>query len=64
MKVKLDQQGQAFVEYMLILLAVVSVVTVLGMGFRKSLFKIWTVFTQEIAAACPTCPPNTKYKLR
>jgi Flp pilus assembly pilin Flp len=58
-----DDQGQAVVEYILMISMALSVVTIIGVGFRKSLFKLWTLFAQEISAACPGCPPNPNVRL-
>jgi Flp pilus assembly pilin Flp len=59
-----DERGQAVVEYILMLVLALSVVTVIGLGFRKTLFKLWTLFAQEISAACPGCPPDPNVKIR
>ena len=59
-----DEEGQAVVEYILMILMAVSVVTIIGVGFRKTLFKLWTLFAQEISAGCPGCPPDPRVRLR
>jgi Flp pilus assembly pilin Flp len=59
-----NQSGQAVVEYMLMLLTVISVVSIMGFGFRKSLFALWQSFARDIAAACPGCPPPSNVKIR
>ena len=48
-----NEEGQAIVEYILMLLLAVSVVTILGFGFRKSVMTLWVSVTRDIAAACP-----------
>ena len=48
----------------LLLLTIVTVVGVINLGFRRSVLMLWSSFSQEIAAACPSCPKDPKYKLR
>lgn len=55
-----NEEGQAVIEYLLMLVVTVGIVTIIGMGFRKSLFKIWTGFSKEISAACPGCPSDLR----
>jgi hypothetical protein len=58
--VSLKEQGQAVVEYILMLVLAVSIVTILAYGFRKSIMSLWVTLSREVAAACPRdCPPNT-----
>lgn len=59
-----DDGGQAIVEYMLALALVVSVITILATGFRKSLFKLWEFYAKGVAAPCPGCsaPSNIRFK--
>lgn len=57
---KLNDEGQAVVEYILMLVVTVSVVSIIGLGFRKTLFKLWSTFSREIAAACPGCPSDLR----
>jgi Flp pilus assembly pilin Flp len=59
-----SDEGQAVIEYMLALLVAVSVVIIIAKGFKKSLFVVWSGMTVSIAAACPGCPPNPKYRLK
>ena len=48
-----EEDGQAIVEYILMLSVMLSIVLIIGVGFRKSLFSVWTKLASEIAAACP-----------
>ncbi len=57
-----DIRGQAAVEYILMLVAALAIVSVIGFTFRRSLFKMWSGMTGEISAACPTCPKDPKVK--
>jgi Flp pilus assembly pilin Flp len=52
-----DEQGQAIVEYILMLAMVISVVAIIATSFRKSIRLIWLQLTKEIAAGCPDCAP-------
>ena len=51
-----DQEGQAIVEYILMLSLVATFVAILAKGFKAPLQGLWHLFTQEIAAPCPGCP--------
>jgi hypothetical protein len=60
-----NSEGQAVLEYVLMLLMAIGVVTSISLGFKKSLFKIWEIFAQEISAACPRdCAPDSRIKFR
>lgn len=52
-----DQRGQAILEYVLMMLIVVSMVAILSKGLKSSLLVIWQFMAQRISAACPGCPP-------
>ncbi len=52
------------VDYVLTLAIVVSVVTIMAIGFRKSLFTLWQGIAREVSAACPGCPPDSRIRLR
>ena len=57
-----SQNGQAVVEYILMVLFAISLVAALSTSFRRSLIGIWGFYTRQISAACPGCPPNPRYK--
>lgn len=59
-----DENGQAVVDYVLTLTVVVTIVGIIATGFRRSLFKIWEIFSKEISAACPGCPPDPGVNIR
>jgi Flp pilus assembly pilin Flp len=59
-----NQQGQAVLEYMLMLSVALAVVTTLSIGFKQSLFTIWGIFSKEISAPCPSCVPDPKVQFR
>jgi Flp pilus assembly pilin Flp len=58
-----DEGGQAVVEYILMLIMAVSLVALIAKGFRTTLFKLWTLFAQEISAGCPGCTPDPKIRI-
>jgi len=33
-------------------------------GFRRALTSVWAFYIKQIAAACPGCPPDPRYKLK
>jgi hypothetical protein len=59
-KVLNNNQGQAVLEYILMLLVALGVVTTISIGFKQSLFSIWGLFSREISAPCPACQPDPK----
>jgi hypothetical protein len=46
------------------LMTVIGVVSLLNSGYRKIVFKVWQDLTQNIAAACPGCPAETRWRFR
>lgn len=50
-----DEQGQALVEYILILSAVVLVIGIFARGMRQTIVGVWKRWNLEIAAPCPGC---------
>jgi Flp pilus assembly pilin Flp len=63
-KVLADEEGQVVVEYILSLLLAIFVIGLVAASFRKTIFSVWTSFTRDIAAACPGCPTDGRYRLR
>jgi Flp pilus assembly pilin Flp len=59
-----ENQGQAVVEYVLMLFLVVAAVAIIGTGFRKSLYGLWEGLSGEIAAGCPGCPKDNSIRVR
>lgn len=59
-----DQNGQALVEYILMIVCALVLVGVMATGFRKGMIGIWGFYTRQITAACPGCPSNPSYKFR
>ena len=56
-----DEDGQALVEFMLMMAVSISVVSIIGTAFRKSLLNIWKQLTGEITAACACCPHSPQF---
>jgi hypothetical protein len=56
-----NEEGQVIIEYILMLLLVVSVVTILTFGFRKTIFGLWIGLSRDVAGACPqrSCNKDT-----
>lgn len=59
-----DQEGQAVVEYVLMVMIAMAVVGVIATGFRKSLIALWEKMAQDISAPCPGCPPPPDVRIR
>jgi hypothetical protein len=57
-------KGQALIEYILILALVVTVVAVMGRGFRAIQNRVWMEITCLVAAPCPGCQPPREVQLR
>lgn len=50
--------GQAVIEYIITLALIISVITIMASGFRRSLNKMWEFYAKQISAPCPGCPPD------
>ncbi|HAR41331.1 MAG TPA: hypothetical protein DCS07_01660 [Bdellovibrionales bacterium] len=59
-----EQNGQAVVEYVLMISFALMVVTALGIGFRKILFRVWEDITQKTVGGSPLQPSQPKYNIR
>jgi Flp pilus assembly pilin Flp len=59
-----DEQGQAVIEYILMLAIVVSLVGVMGVGFRRGLIQLWEKMAKDISAPCPGCVPPPEVRFR
>jgi Flp pilus assembly pilin Flp len=59
-----DQGGQATLEYVLGLAMAISVVSVIGIGFRRSILALWEMISREVTAACPGCPADPTIRIR
>ena len=59
-----DDSGQAVVEYVLMVMLALSVVSVIGITFRKTVIRMWEMISKDVAAACPGCPPPSGVSFR
>jgi Flp pilus assembly pilin Flp len=54
-----NQSGQVFVEYILMLAMVVSLLVAMQSTFRSSIYTLWVGLGKEITAGCPQgCLPD------
>ncbi len=49
-----DENGQAVVEYILMVSLAVMAIGIIGVGFRKIVMSLWQSFFKDVAAACPS----------
>jgi Flp pilus assembly pilin Flp len=47
------ESGQVLVEYLLGILTALALIMILRSTLDKSIGHLWTMLTQEVAAACP-----------
>jgi len=59
-----EKEGQALVEYILMLVMGISLVIMFNNSFRTTVASIWNFYIRQISAACPGCPPNPSYRIR
>ncbi len=57
-----NQSGQAIVEYLLMLVMSIMIVSIIGISFRKSVMALWYAWTKDITAACPGCPGDPQIR--
>lgn len=59
-----EEEGQALIEYVLALAVIITIVTLLATGFRKTLYQLWEFYSKQISAPCPGCPAaaNVRFK--
>ena len=59
-----NNQGQAVVEYLLMVAVAVALIGIIGTGFRRGLILLWERMAKDISAACPGCPPSPDVRIR
>ena len=64
MNQRLNEKGQAVLEYILMLALILSLFTALALTFNRWVKYLWQVMTCEISAACPACPPDPDIRNR
>jgi Flp pilus assembly pilin Flp len=64
-KARKNQSGQAVVEYMIMLVMVLTLMVAVSFAFRRAVRSFWQIITCEVSAACPNCPsdPNVRNKI-
>lgn len=55
-----DEEGQAVIEYVLMVSVTVGATGALAFGLRKTLLALWSSFAKDIQAACPGCPSDIR----
>jgi Flp pilus assembly pilin Flp len=58
-----DESGQAIIEFFLLLLATVVIVSTLKNSLTRLTAKLWQFFGRKIAAACPACDAGADFDL-
>ncbi|MBN21358.1 MAG: hypothetical protein CL678_08740 [Bdellovibrionaceae bacterium] len=61
---QLKNEGQAILEYIILMAVAFSIVASIGLAFRGLIFNIWQQITCEVSAPCPSCPPSEEIKNR
>lgn len=61
-QVEPQNSGQAIIEYLLILLFVVTLIGGMAAGFRGVIVGYWQEMSCDIAAPCPHCDPPDSVK--
>lgn len=59
----MDESGQAIVEFMLLMLVIVSIVGALKQSLKKLTVKLWSMWARKIAAPCPACDAGEEFDL-
>ena len=57
-----EEDGQAVVEYVLMVVFALGLVALIATGFRKTILKLWIFYIRQVSAACPGCPPDPTYR--
>ncbi len=55
-------RGQAIVEYLLMIVVALALLSVIGIAFRKIVAHLWQQMTCEVSAACYNCPPEDQIR--
>ena len=58
-----DESGQAILEFILLLLAVIAVTGSLKAMLKYMTAKVWALFARKVAAPCPTCDAGSGFDL-
>jgi len=52
LKLSQNQEGQSLVEYVILLVVALSIVAIIGAGFRRTIFNLWLFYTKKVAPGC------------
>ncbi|MCO5142426.1 MAG: hypothetical protein M9962_04980 [Oligoflexia bacterium] len=58
-----DESGQAVLEFLLALLAVISIVGLMKSFLKVLTAKLWSLFAKKIAAPCVACDAGAEFDL-
>ena len=58
-----EESGQAVLEFILLLLAVVAITGSLKMMLKQMTAKMWSFMAKKIAAPCPSCDAGSEFDL-
>jgi Flp pilus assembly pilin Flp len=58
-----DDSGQAIIEFFLLLLVTVLIVSTLKTTLTRLTAKLWSFFAKKIAAPCPSCDAGVDFDL-
>lgn len=58
-----DESGQAIIEFMLLLLAVIVLIGTLKTSLKMLTAKLWSALARKIAAPCPACDAGAEFDL-
>jgi Flp pilus assembly pilin Flp len=53
-----EEDGQAMVEYLLLLTAMIGVVGALRAGLKDTTARLWAMFAKKVVAGCASCDPG------
>jgi Flp pilus assembly pilin Flp len=58
-----DESGQAILEFVLLLLVTIGVITFLKNNIKSITVKFWSYLAKRIAAPCPNCDAGDDFVL-
>ena len=58
-----DESGQAIIEFFLLLLVTVLIVSTIKTTLTRLTAKLWSFFAKKIAAPCPACDAGVDFDL-
>lgn len=58
-----EESGQAVIEFLLLLLVTIAIVSTLKTSVKKTTAKFWSYLAKKIAAPCPSCDAGSDFDL-